>query len=331
MGASSFVAVRLGRIIPLLAIAAAACYFLLSCFAAFQAVDVPVPTEWKSQDVVVDLDDNPSETVALTQDPNATPTRRVLTNAEIEALENKGEIMDFEDEEESDVYATLEDDGDWDEEDVGRETGVEDDEEGNEVYDGNDGFDEDGGDDTDWSRFAYIQYVTNEDYLCNSVMIFEQLHRLGSKADRLLMYPKEMLAPDAEYAKTHGGRLLIRARDEYNVTLQPIEIQHRDGQDGILTQNTTYTSVANSSQKHGPIPSPSSSHLTKPSTHAFSPSIQTAWSCNTWMSSSNCPPVPSPCLAPTGSTTRILPRRSSPLRSCSFSPTTSNSSASCKR
>ena len=41
----------------------------------------------------------------------------------------------------------------------------------------------------DWSRFAYVQYVTNLPYLCNSVMLFESLYRLGSMPDRLLLYP----------------------------------------------------------------------------------------------------------------------------------------------
>ncbi|KAJ6041356.1 uncharacterized protein N7446_010753 [Penicillium canescens] len=43
----------------------------------------------------------------------------------------------------------------------------------------------------DWSRFAYTQYVTNTAYLCNSVMLFETLHRLNSKPDRVMMYPSE--------------------------------------------------------------------------------------------------------------------------------------------
>ena len=41
----------------------------------------------------------------------------------------------------------------------------------------------------DWSRFAYVQYATNLQYLCNSVMLFESLCRLDSKPDRLLLYP----------------------------------------------------------------------------------------------------------------------------------------------
>ncbi|KAM5345885.1 hypothetical protein ACJ41O_011746 [Fusarium nematophilum] len=101
---------------------------------------------------------------------------------------------------------------------------------------------EDAGDDeVDWSRFAYVQYVTNEDYLCNSVMIFETLYRLGSKADRVMMYPGWMLRPDAQESKSHPGRLLIRARDEYNVKLQPIQIQHRDGSD--LTWADSFTKL----------------------------------------------------------------------------------------
>jgi hypothetical protein len=86
-------------------------------------------------------------------------------------------------------------------------------------------------DGVDWGKFAYIQYVTNEDYLCNSVMAFETLDRLRSRADRLMMYPGEMLAPDAEESDTVAGQLLIKARDEYNVKLQPIEIQRREGDD----------------------------------------------------------------------------------------------------
>lgn len=84
--------------------------------------------------------------------------------------------------------------------------------------------------DVDWSRFAYTQYVTNTDYLCNSVMLFEILHRLGSKADRLMMYPSNM-HPDPTSSSIES-RLLLKAQDEYGVKLMPIEVQHRDGNDG---------------------------------------------------------------------------------------------------
>lgn len=89
----------------------------------------------------------------------------------------------------------------------------------------------------EWSRFAYTQYVTDSDYLCNSVMIFESLHRLGSKADRVMMYPKHMfkdIHADAESGKSNNAKLIIKARDEYGVKLVPIDLEHRDGQDGKI-------------------------------------------------------------------------------------------------
>lgn len=79
--------------------------------------------------------------------------------------------------------------------------------------------------DVDWSRFAYVQYVTDAAYLCNSVMLFEILHRLGSKADRLLMYPSTF---NLEGDKIES-RLLREAETKYGAKLQPIQIQRRPG------------------------------------------------------------------------------------------------------
>ena len=76
---------------------------------------------------------------------------------------------------------------------------------------------------TDWSRFAYVQYVTNLPYLCNSVMLFESLHRLGCKADRLMMYPSKFSLDD----DSTESRLLTKARDDYKVNLKPVDIQRR--------------------------------------------------------------------------------------------------------
>ena len=77
----------------------------------------------------------------------------------------------------------------------------------------------------DWSRFAYTQYVTNTAYLCNSVMLFEILHRLGSKADRLMMYPSSFHLDHGE--NTVESRLLLQAQKEYGVKLMPIEVQRK--------------------------------------------------------------------------------------------------------
>ena len=82
----------------------------------------------------------------------------------------------------------------------------------------------------DWSRFAYVQYVTNTPYLCNSVMLFERLHTLGTKADKLMMYPSQFIPGDDSLE----GRLLAKARDEYGVKLTPIEVQRRKASDGEL-------------------------------------------------------------------------------------------------
>ncbi|KAJ4213966.1 hypothetical protein NW759_010495 [Fusarium solani] len=100
----------------------------------------------------------------------------------------------------------------------------------------------------DWSRFAYVQYVTNDVYLCNSLMIFEALQRLGSNAERLMMYPGHMLAPDAQESDTHAGQLLIKARDEYKVTLRPVEIQRRNGSDVTWAESFTKLLAFNQTQ-----------------------------------------------------------------------------------
>nr|POF16589.1 glucose n-acetyltransferase 1 [Quercus suber] len=80
---------------------------------------------------------------------------------------------------------------------------------------------------TDWSQYAYCQYVTNEAYLCNSMMIFESLTRLGARADRLMMYPEDWVVGDSSSVP---GRLLAKARDEYGVKLVPITVQHFVGE-----------------------------------------------------------------------------------------------------
>jgi hypothetical protein len=91
-----------------------------------------------------------------------------------------------------------------------------------------------------WSKFAYVQYVTDHHYLCNSVMIFESLWSLGSRAKRVLMYPDDMLAdPESKVAKTPEQRLLLLARDAYGVTLVPIEVKEKEGSNGAWANSYT--------------------------------------------------------------------------------------------
>ena len=78
-----------------------------------------------------------------------------------------------------------------------------------------------------WSRYAYSQYATDSAYLCNAVMVFESLSRLGSKADRILLYPQEW---DLEISSTtdRDSQLLVKARDDYHVKLIPVDIGKPD-------------------------------------------------------------------------------------------------------
>ena len=77
----------------------------------------------------------------------------------------------------------------------------------------------------DWSRFAYSQYATDEQRLCHSLMIFESLHRLGSKADRVLMYPHTW---QNEPADSRIQRLLAKAHNHYQVKFSPVHIIHSE-------------------------------------------------------------------------------------------------------
>ncbi|KAI1453125.1 glycosyltransferase family 8 protein [Annulohypoxylon moriforme] len=99
-----------------------------------------------------------------------------------------------------------------------------------------------------WSRFAYTQYVTNAAYLCNSVMIFETLFRLGSKADRVMMYPETMMDPGETNPSSEEARLIVKARDEYKVKLVPVSVQRRAGGDATWAESFTKLLAFNQTQ-----------------------------------------------------------------------------------
>jgi len=88
----------------------------------------------------------------------------------------------------------------------------------------------------DWSHFAYVQYVTATEHVCNSVMVFDSLHRLGSKADRVLLYPREWGPVDGPSWKALDSKattILTKARDEYNVKLRPVDLIKEKGQESM--------------------------------------------------------------------------------------------------
>lgn len=82
-----------------------------------------------------------------------------------------------------------------------------------------------------WSDFAYLQYATDKTYLCNSLMIFEQLHTLKTRPRKVLIYPIEWGIPGYEALTTESGDidpseqyLLQKARDDYGVELRPVPV-----------------------------------------------------------------------------------------------------------
>ncbi|KAI9370957.1 nucleotide-diphospho-sugar transferase [Aspergillus egyptiacus] len=75
----------------------------------------------------------------------------------------------------------------------------------------------------DWSRYAYTQYATSSPYLCNAVLVLDALERLGSRAQRVLFYPREWdVIVDSDHDR--DSQLLRLARDKYKAMLVPIEL-----------------------------------------------------------------------------------------------------------
>jgi alpha-N-acetylglucosamine transferase len=92
----------------------------------------------------------------------------------------------------------------------------------------------------DWSQFAYVHYVTNEHYLCNSLMLLESLQRLGSKADRVTLYPREWSSlPSTDRTR----QLLNQAQKEYGTRLVPVGVVSRLKEGGESTWAESYTKL----------------------------------------------------------------------------------------
>lgn len=80
----------------------------------------------------------------------------------------------------------------------------------------------------DWSRYAYSQVAFNGDVLCNSLMLFDTLHRTGSRAQRIMFYPENWKLKVSN-EKDRKGQLLLLARDKYKVDLIPITMEKLQG------------------------------------------------------------------------------------------------------
>lgn len=76
----------------------------------------------------------------------------------------------------------------------------------------------------DWSRYAYSQYATDGAYLCNSLMVFDSLRKLGSRAEFILLYPDDFDLRVSD-GRDRDSQLLNLAKDKYNVNLVPVEVK----------------------------------------------------------------------------------------------------------
>lgn len=100
-----------------------------------------------------------------------------------------------------------------------------------------------------WSDFAYLQYVTNANYLCNSLMILDALHRSETKADRVMMYPEDWhVSEDNTTDDSTESKLLAKARDSYQVKLVPIQVQSFEKGDTTWRESFTKLLAFNQTQ-----------------------------------------------------------------------------------
>jgi alpha-N-acetylglucosamine transferase len=144
----------------------------------------------------------------------------------------------------------------------------------------------------DWSKYAYIQYATSSIYLCNSLMIFESLHRLRSKAERLMMYPEGWSVE----SESSDAQLLRKARDRYNVKLQPVHIQRLDG-DIAWGESFTKLLPFNQTQYQRVISLDSDANVLQVSVSSITMCDEEMLTlCSLWMSSSSYQKLSLPCL-----------------------------------
>lgn len=68
-------------------------------------------------------------------------------------------------------------------------------------------------DPVNWSNFAYINYATDPNYLCNALIMFESLRDHGSKAKQLLLLSKHLTDPEASPDYQQVERMVKQLQD----------------------------------------------------------------------------------------------------------------------
>ncbi|CCD27263.1 glucose N-acetyltransferase NDAI_0K00720 [Naumovozyma dairenensis CBS 421] len=78
----------------------------------------------------------------------------------------------------------------------------------------------------DWSQYAYVNYVTDAGYLCNTLILFDQLKKqFGTKAKLLLLISSELLNPDLSTSVEESTKLLEKIK---NIDPEQVVIKHID-------------------------------------------------------------------------------------------------------
>lgn len=87
-----------------------------------------------------------------------------------------------------------------------------------------------------WVKVAYVQTIREHIHVCNAVMLFSELERQDSMAQRIILYPQEwnvqQSRPEHQSLKVKTSlRLLESAALRYKVELQPVS-RIPDSRDG---------------------------------------------------------------------------------------------------
>jgi hypothetical protein len=88
----------------------------------------------------------------------------------------------------------------------------------------------------DWSKYAYSLYATDSATLCHAVLVFDALAKHGSRAERVLFYPRNWDTVISN-SKDRDSQLLVMARDKYKVNLEPVDLLSVEGR----TTGTSHT------------------------------------------------------------------------------------------
>lgn len=99
----------------------------------------------------------------------------------------------------------------------------------------------------DWFKFAYVQYVTSPEYLCSALMLWSQVETIGSRAQRLMLYPSHWILEETDDTLpskplTPIARLLKQVQTDYYVKLQPVEVLHQNHTDRAIWSDS-YTKL----------------------------------------------------------------------------------------